>query len=377
MNIVRTLLEFTTELELSRQRLLNGIKSTPFPQPTFTSLLPRMHMAHLIQSSWDETLFHRLLFPPETILALLREQYEAGPESIGGNPSRWSIVNSVIANAILQKCTNDYLETMAVSAWAHFKNAFSTFPELVTRGTNILACEALLAMALFMRSTADARTTSQLINAAVRLMHMIEFTPRDRSTSVGGSLYTRHERVASVAFILDVEILHKYGLPSAFGTINSISEDLKRFQNSQSDGFPQIMIGLAATQLEAYAGFTSSEGSPIEAVMHHWEPTNKLLQDWRCRHEHLFQTVELTEESLPIMQKVLVILTYHTTSIKTHMKRARFRHDLSSNMENSEGKCDDQTVEAIQSSWAACISSSLDMIRVMHGLESQAFHCLW
>lgn len=378
LSTVRTLTEFTTELELSRQRLLNGIKSAPFPQPTFTSLLPKMHMTHLIQSSWEETLFHRILFTPDAILGLLQEQYEAGSESISGNPSRWSIINSVIANAIMQKSTNDYLGTMAVSAWAHFKNAFSTFPELLTRGTNILACEALLAMALFMRATADARTTSQLTNAAVRLMHMIEFPNSTHNTSTEGSPRTRYDRVTSVAYILDAEILHKYGLPSAFRTIDFMSEDLKKVQNSQlSEGFPQIMIGLATAQFYIQEPSTSSGGSPMETAMQHWESVHKILQDWRCRHHHFLQTAELAEESLPTMQKVLVILTYHTTSIKLHMKRARLRHGLSLGMDIANGQCDGQKFEVSQSSWSSCISSARAMIRTMHGLESQAFHCLW
>ncbi|KAH7267964.1 hypothetical protein B0J15DRAFT_509923 [Fusarium solani] len=97
---------------------------------------------------------------------------------------------------------------------SYFKNAFSIFPELITRGRDVSACEALLVMTAFMQCTADTQITLQLSAAASRLVQTLGLHRRDFYSSLDVPTAQRHQWVFWATYVLEVEMMDKYGCGS-------------------------------------------------------------------------------------------------------------------------------------------------------------------
>lgn len=98
---------------------------------------------------------HGAVITLESFGNLMDEQYAAGPDSYADNPARWAIINSFFGTAMLTRSTTDFLKEITPTAWNYFRNASSVFPELITQGQDVSACEALLSMAMFVQCTAE------------------------------------------------------------------------------------------------------------------------------------------------------------------------------------------------------------------------------
>ncbi|KAF5531627.1 transcriptional activator Mut3p [Fusarium phyllophilum] len=113
------------------------------------------------------------LFSPDDVLKLVNDQYSAGSSNCHANPTRWATLNALIAAGIHWKADNKAIEQLFPVSWAYFKNAFAIFPEIVMSGDGIDSCKAMIAMALFMRGTADARAFTSLLSVAAHASHCI------------------------------------------------------------------------------------------------------------------------------------------------------------------------------------------------------------
>jgi hypothetical protein len=107
------------------------------------------------------------------VLKLVDDQYSAGLSNCHANPTRWAMLNALIATGIHWKTDNKAIEDLFPTSWAYFKNAFAIFPEIVTSGDSIDSCQAMLVMAMFMKGTADAKAFTVLLFAAAHASHCI------------------------------------------------------------------------------------------------------------------------------------------------------------------------------------------------------------
>ena len=165
----------------------------------------------------DINAFHPL-FTLVSVSSLLQQQFLAGPRNCDDNPSRWAIVNALFATAIQWKTEHDACRELMPIAWSYFKNAFSIFPELLIRGSDVSAFQALLSMAIFMHGTADARTTSSIISSLVRVLQAAGLHTRGWYGKLDPITAEQCTRVFWIAYCLDSDQMMKQGLPSTFGS---------------------------------------------------------------------------------------------------------------------------------------------------------------
>ncbi|RYC58606.1 hypothetical protein CHU98_g7602 [Xylaria longipes] len=126
-----------------------------------------------------------------------------------------ALLDSIMAIGILFRSKNFNFEMSAKEAWARFNNAYVQLPHIMALGPDILAIEAILTMALFMRMSADARTTAQLLSSAVRMYQIMALQNDPTRTLTLGACDDRHRRVFWTAYILDKKISTQFGLPPA------------------------------------------------------------------------------------------------------------------------------------------------------------------
>ena len=192
------------------------VNRAPITGVRFTELPPKPHLQSLFEVSYDDFNCLWPLFNPLDLVPLLDEHYASDPTLPHTNFARWGLLNAAVAIAIqLRAAEGSYREMIALS-WQFFQNSFSTFPAIVSRGADLLALEALLAMALFVQGSSDSRTASVLISEAARLSLTLGFHRKSFYHGMDLVIAERHKRAFWIAYILDKDMSIKTGMPSTY-----------------------------------------------------------------------------------------------------------------------------------------------------------------
>lgn len=216
------------------KRLRVQVHRGPFTSAIFTELPPKGHLQSLFEVAYDDFNCLWPLFNPSNLVSLLDEHYASDAASPHGDFARWGLLNAAVAIAIQSRAAEDSCREMIDLSWYFFKNSFSVLPAIVSRGTDLLALEALLAMALFMQGSSDSRTTSTLISEAARLSLTLGFHRKTFYVGMDPVTAERHRRAFWIAYILDKDMSIKTGMPSVYND-DDISLD---YTNSDSLGCP-------------------------------------------------------------------------------------------------------------------------------------------
>lgn len=138
------------------------------------------------------------------------------PNAVNKPDAGWQgVMNAIIASAVHFKTLNSSFREVAVYSWCFFRNAYAVLPELIIHGDDLGAAQAVMAMALFMRQSADTRTTSRLLSMAVHIqqsagLHVI-MTAAYRIPSPDEG--ENRSRLFWTTFVLDMEMTVNTGLP--------------------------------------------------------------------------------------------------------------------------------------------------------------------
>ena len=162
----------------------------------------------LLEHSLGEICNEFPLLDTREFLDRVRNQGAASIEACG-SVSQWACVNAAIALSVHVKTANSAFEKLSPSAWAFFKNAYATVPELMLQGNDSETVKALVLMALFSRNSADARTTSLLLSTALRLSQTLDSSLSVESANARLALWA--------AFVLDAELSLCCGIGSGHG----------------------------------------------------------------------------------------------------------------------------------------------------------------
>ncbi|KAI1036730.1 hypothetical protein LB503_003433 [Fusarium chuoi] len=152
--------------EIARNIIHAQKNNSNLERTVFVPLPPKEHIMHFIPYALEDMYEAESLFSTDNLLKLLNDQYSAGLSNCHANPTRWATMNALIATDIHWKADNKAIKELFPMSWAYFKNSFAIFPEIVMNGNGIDSCQAMIAMALFMRGTADARAFTALLSAA-------------------------------------------------------------------------------------------------------------------------------------------------------------------------------------------------------------------
>ncbi|KAJ5115077.1 hypothetical protein NUU61_000836 [Penicillium alfredii] len=232
----------------------------PFTGGIFTELPPKAHLQSLFEVSYDDINCLWPLFNPSILISLLDEHYASDAASAVNSFARWGLLNTATAIAIQSRAAEGSYSEMIDLSWHFFKNSFSVFPAIVSRGSDLLALEALLAMALFMQGSSDLRTTSLLISEAARLSLTLGFHKKSYYLGMDPVIAERQKRAFWIAYILDRDMSIKTGMPSVYK-----DDDISlEYTNSDSLGCPGDIIS-SETWLEATVFRLRTELAVIES----------------------------------------------------------------------------------------------------------------
>lgn len=373
---------FTTALNAARQQIESQSNLAPFPRTVFNSLPPYERMSELIKSAWEELPLHGLLFTEDYAQHLIKQQYKTGPDRCGDDPARWAIVNTLFATALLHKATDDYFKTVLIPAWGFFKNAFSVFPELMIRGTDVSACEAILAMAVFARQSADARISSQLISAVSRLVCTLGLHKKHepRAESISSQEMDRERRVFLFAYILDADMVHRYDLFSEFKSCDMYMEpDLTLITSGwQTQEMLLKTAELASLRLHAHEMLPSDRSrSMAPERMKLFHSLNGLLDGWLSSLPGNL-SLSSREAANDASQIRLLHLAYLTTKMVVNVALTRLERVTRTpeSIQNAGVKIN-EVDSSVQWPWEECVSAAHHVIMSMRGVSSQPFYIVW
>ncbi|KAH8714148.1 hypothetical protein BGZ61DRAFT_586976 [Ilyonectria robusta] len=201
----------TRLLELVKE-LINNVNPEGFKKTMFTQLFSDPKVFKLVGLVIEDINQMYPLLTETTLLELLDQQHASGFEDSTENPSRWAVLNSYLAMTMQWKADNNGFRDFSSLAWAFFKNSFSVFPELIIRGNDVLACQGLLFMTVFLHGSADMRTASQILSAAARLSQIIGLNRKSFHSTVQPSEKDAYLQTFWNIYILDANEAMKSGL---------------------------------------------------------------------------------------------------------------------------------------------------------------------
>ncbi|KAF6835188.1 Mut3p-like fungal specific transcription factor [Colletotrichum plurivorum] len=378
-------------LRQTRQRIELEMDRTGFTRRIFSKFPPYEYMIDMEKVIIEEI---QLFCPAITrglFLDLVDNQYAAGMETCGDDPARWAIVNALFGAAVRWRTANDSLEEMANISWAYFKNAFSVFPELLISGPDVSACEAMLTMATFLMTTADARTTCQVASSVTRTAQIAGLHMKESCDTLDTVQRSRYRRVCWVIYLFNADIMIKYGLPSSF-TEAQITTELpdqgmsdfdKLFVQGGNQGslnYPRCLAELYRIQSKIHDKL-SDDALQREEGTHFQETMLSLaseLEGWRqSLPEGVRPDLAAVPNDVELETPVIYLhFIYFHTLIKTHTSLARLKslssHTLTlcrnPSFEATEGPC-----PTVQQSYAKCTAAARATINLLRTMPSQSF----
>lgn len=184
-----------------------------FRRPIFRPLPPKPEALSLLKDFFENFNCMFPLFHQPTFMHLVERQYSNDPYQSTG---WWASLNCCFAFAHrLRVMSNLVPQEEDEKAWAYLKNAMAVFPELTMRSTDLLAVQALLAMALFLQGTPNPQPTFVLISSAIRLAHSIGLHKRGTGFNLNPIEIEQRKRVFWIAYMLDKDLCLRAGRPPA------------------------------------------------------------------------------------------------------------------------------------------------------------------
>lgn len=379
--------EFTQDVMMGYQWIRAHENRHNHRGKVFARLPTYQQVLSLIEPIVESLQQHGAAITVELFVKLLDEQYLAGPDCYADNPARWAIVNSFFATAMLNRSTTSFLKQITPTAWNYFRNAFSMFSELITQGRDVLACEALLAMAMFAQRTADTQLIVQTTAAATRLVQTLGLHRRKFYLSLEPIAARRHHRVFWVAYILDVDAVEKYDLsPSLTAekldvTFGLDGSPLNSVSSADLDSLSLLRwrAELAVIQREIYERL-----SPVKA--YHMKDDELLktvlsmdgrLRAWKRSIPDCTWKIEEDDELDFTLSIAHMHCAFHNSLSRVHMTLVHTKGSEPSEPDQSPALGDNRLEAEIQNAWTMCAVSARNMIKVVVNLTSQPFFQLW
>ncbi|KAL2140264.1 hypothetical protein VTI28DRAFT_4019 [Corynascus sepedonium] len=210
---------------------------------------------------------------------LLNRLEQTSRANVAGVSDAWwqGLAHAIIASVMHIKTVNSSFRDVATYSWTFFRNAYAVLPELIIQGDNLGAAQAVMAMAMFMRLSADSRTTARLLSMAIRTQLSVELHIETMSESF---LSTDEEenraRLFWAAYILDMEMSLNTGHPPVHANQNitvALPEHSRLEDGNQRDTVFKFRSELARIQQRVSTLLTTPNEPYIldlESVLEAW-----------------------------------------------------------------------------------------------------------
>lgn len=379
--------EFTQDIMMGYQWIRAHENRDKNQSKVFARLPTYQQVISLIEPIVESLQQHGAAITVELFVNLLDEQYLAGPDCYAADPARWAIVNSFFGTAMLNRSTTGFLKEITPTAWNYFKNAFSMFPELITQGRDVLACEALLAMAMFAQRTADTQLTVQITAAATRLVQTLGLHRRRFYLLLDPIAAQRHRRVFWVAYSLDIDTVEMYDVgPSlaveelavTFGHDDSPKDSID-FGNLDSLSILRRRAQLAVIQRQIYEQLNRHETNhkKDDELLKNVLSMEERLQAWKRSIPEWIWTNQEDDESDFTLSIAHMHCAFYNSLNRVHMALVHNKSSECSELDQSTVLRESHSEAEIEKAWTMCAVSARKMIGVLANLKSQPFFQLW
>ncbi|UQC89690.1 fungal specific transcription factor domain-containing protein [Colletotrichum lupini] len=376
-------------LRNARNQIEATVDRRPFSRTTFARFPPQDYILDLEVTVMEEVQLFCPAMTRETFLGHTDKQYGVHADQNDCDTSaRRAIANAMFGAAMRWRTANDSFERFGGLSWGYYKNAYAIVPELLLQGTNVLACEALLAIATFSLQTADARTTAQLASAAARTAQIIGLHKRETYASLDAIESARRRRVFWATHILNTDMMAKYGLSHPFAhddvTVELPDKDATVFDGiSHSPCLLNSMAQLSRTQVTLHGKFSPHNLQLQSGTEHHMMMilSNCELEEWKC---------SLPQESRPDpstpsttgavdMHTALLHFIYFSTLIKTNINLARLKNATSVQPSCSlySDWVNRGAFPSIEQSHSKCTSAARAIIDLLRVMPPQPYVNIW
>ena len=182
----------------------------PFARPTLSPLAADAPEVWLVDQVLDEVCTELPFLSGPWFLDLIKR-----PDAFHIADAWWQgLANVIIASAVFCKTHNSFFRDVAVYSWSFFRNAFAVLPELIVNGGDLGAAQAVFAMVMFMRQSADTRMTAMLLAMAIRMQHSAGVYVVAAADSTSSPIQAENRnRLYWSAFIFDMDMALNTGLP--------------------------------------------------------------------------------------------------------------------------------------------------------------------
>ncbi|KAH7137345.1 hypothetical protein B0J13DRAFT_559521 [Dactylonectria estremocensis] len=269
---------------------LNGGDKGPFPMKMFITPHSGAEVLRLFTFAMEEAGETYPLFTPDYVKALTDHVTDSTQDNAEDRPTQLAISSCLAAISMQWKAENSSLATLSQMMWSHFKNAFSTFPYLITKGSSVYSFHALLLMAVFLQGCAEIRVATQITAAAVRVAQMAGIPCR----SQGPILAELNLRAFWTLCILDVEMTNKLMILPGI-------DDRRLPLRLPSCHSPEHMAGSTGDQiriLACQAGLATTRSRIHKHYLIHAHQTNTCSPDIESP-DRLEAELELWRQNLP------------------------------------------------------------------------------
>ncbi|PSN74850.1 fungal-specific transcription factor domain-containing protein [Corynespora cassiicola Philippines] len=351
----------------------------PFYGRVFVRLPAQPLLEDLLQPAIEKLQLHGPLLSRDEFLKLVSDQYAAGADCMA-NPSRWVIINCFMPLALHHRVARGALPGLSTTAWSFFKNAFSIYPELLIHGNDPSACEALLAMAMFLLGTAEARTTSQVTAAVARMVHSLGLHQLRYYRNLEDSEAERCRNIFWMAYIMNEDMTQKYGLPSPFGNeAPALQLPSEKISGEMIPGYLRKLAELAVLQSRvSRVSITQKTLKEVgDSILDQGTVTFGDLKSWKKELPWNMQESAGGSEKELSMPVALLHFRYHSCVTKLHMRVAHIlvTNDTSSTADGSGMSDHTQLTYKLAKGLAA--SAARNTISVVRQLSLEPYCQVW
>ncbi|XHG02279.1 hypothetical protein AWENTII_005635 [Aspergillus wentii] len=339
------------------------------------SIPPKAEALALVEDFFKHTNAAFPLFNRESFFKRIEKHYSWNPDD---NPAWWASFNVVLAFSERRKVDiNPEHSDGRQAALGYVKNALNVVVELFLRKTELLAVQAIVALALYFQDTPNPQPLFMFSAAAIRMAQSIGLH-KSGSFGLAGSQIEERRNTFWIAFILDADICQRTGRPPVQHADDYDIELPREFpenskgvlhlkNSSVQFNFFNSLSRFALLQRKVYDRIYTSRGlrKPSAELLHDITTCEEELQAWKMSIPSDYRPRRnFLAPSEPMLLHVLRLhFAFHSCQAKLHRMFTVSGRSMNQQSESSDNtvtgnisiaeRCEKSTTTALEAARAS------------------------